>query len=74
MRAVDGGEIDAMGQGEFVGTGADGEHAAAGQVLHQSCAGGEKLQRVFQLEGAGEHGGDVFADAVADEQRRLDAP
>ena len=43
LRAVDRGEVDAVCQRERVGSGADGEHAAAREVLHQAGAGREEL-------------------------------
>ena len=65
LRAVDGGDFDAGRKRQVGGSLADGEHAAAGQFLHQAGAGCEQCERVFQREGAGDHGGDVFSDAVA---------
>ena len=66
--------IDAFGQGKLISTGTDRKHAAGWQFLHQTSAGGEKLKGVFQLEGSSQHGGDVFANAVTDEEGWPDAP
>ena len=53
---------------------ADGEHRAGRHALHQPAAGGDQAQRVGQREDAGEAGGHVLADAVADHRGRLDPP
>ena len=55
--------------------GENDEHAAAlREFLHEPGAFGDQSQAVFETEDAGDVGGGVFADAVAEHGGRLDAP
>ncbi len=51
-----------------------GEQRARGQVLDQPRAPRHQGERVVEPQSAGEAGGDVLADAVADHRRGLDPP
>ncbi len=52
-----------------------GDHAAGGgHRLHQPGAGGDQPHGVLQREQPADRGGDDLADAVADQDARLDAP
>ena len=50
-----------------------GEHRAARRAAHQPAPQRDQRRRVVDGEDAGEAGGDVFADAVAEKGRRSDA-
>src|SRR5262249_35129949 len=77
---IDGGDGERRGKGVDGGGGAifgghDGGHLTdGGQGLDEGGALGDELEAVFEREDAGDAGGDVFADAVADDGGGFDAP
>ncbi len=76
VRAVGGGDGEALvEQRPHLGfRGRHGEHGAGGELLDQLRAPRHQGQGVLQGEDAGEAGGHVLAQAVADHRLRLDAP
>ena len=53
---------------------ATGEHGAPGQLRHQPAAGGDQGEGVLEREDAGQAGGHVLADRVAEQGRTAHAP
>ena len=74
-RSVVGGDLKIGGEKGFEGCGGriDGEHGTAGKILHEAAAKGDDAERVGEIPGTGEGGGDEFANAVPGHDGGLDA-
>lgn len=77
--AVEGGDFDFRMRGEVgreeFGRSGGGEHGAVGgQAVGEAGFGGDEASGVFEREHAGETGGGVFADAVAENSSGAHAP
>ena len=76
VRRIDGGEVQAIGEKnlQILRRHCHGQHRPGRCGLHQTATRGDESQSGIQIHHTGEAGGDIFAQTVADQRRRPDAP